>query len=151
MKARASIIVQRNNQYLLTLEQRGVWLLPGGKIGQTEEPKAAAIRELKEETALHIEEIEYLFCYENPKNTHHVFKAKIADEANPVASQEIVEVDWFSWEEILQLKTSRATLKILHSHIESHTDFSGMFSFSNMWQQVDKLLHRLSSKTTPYM
>ncbi len=148
MKARASIIVQRNNQYLLTLEQRGVWLLPGGKIGRTEEPEAAAIRELKEETSLDIDEIEYLFCYENPKNVHHVFKAKVPDSAEPTANQEIVEVNWFSWEEILQLNTSRATLKILHSHIERDTRFSGMFSFSSIWQQIDKLLHRLSSKTS---
>lgn len=55
---------------------------------------------------------------------HHVFKAKVPDNAEPTANQEIVGSKLVSWEEILQLNTSRG-IKILHSHIERDTRFSG--------------------------
>lgn len=50
-------VIDRKNERLLMIEKRrgqgaGKWNVPGGKIGKTETPEQAAIRETKEETGI---------------------------------------------------------------------------------------------------
>lgn len=47
-------VVNRQGQVLLVRDHLGYWNLPGGKIEPGEQPEAAAVREMREETGLTI-------------------------------------------------------------------------------------------------
>ena len=58
---RATVIVPTNEGILLTRDQKGMLLLPGGNLERGELPIAAAARELYEETGLKAQSLEVLF------------------------------------------------------------------------------------------
>ena len=70
---RATALVFREGRLLLVRE-RGAkhWSLPGGGVKKGEDPVAAAVRELDEETKLTALSATYLFHYESPSQHHHV-------------------------------------------------------------------------------
>jgi 8-oxo-dGTP pyrophosphatase MutT (NUDIX family) len=83
--------------------------LPGGVIDRGEDPKAAAIREMKEETGYHSDEVEFV-CQLSPNpainnNTAYFFLAKnaISGEKKSVDAFEDIDICLFTKEEFLQL------------------------------------------------
>ena len=78
---RATALVFREGRLLLVRE-RGAkhWSLPGGGMKDGEDPVAAAIRELHEETKLVARSATYLFLYESPSQHHHVCCLEVEGE-----------------------------------------------------------------------
>lgn len=83
--------------------------LPGGVIDRGEDPKAAAIREMQEETGYHSDEVEFV-CQLSPNpainnNTAYFFLAKnaIPGEKKSFDAFEDIDICLFTKEEFLQL------------------------------------------------
>lgn len=83
--------------------------LPGGVIDRGEDPKAAAIREMKEETGYHSDEVEFV-CQLSPNpainnNKAYFFLAKnaIPGEKKSFDAFEDIDICLFTKEEFLQL------------------------------------------------
>ena len=77
------------------------WGIPGGFIGQGEQPEAALRRELREEIGVEIEEAEFLFARTLPR-TRQVeiyFRARINGEPR-ISSFEIKRAVWFHVDEL---------------------------------------------------
>jgi len=49
-----ALILDKEKRFLLTLENKGLWELPGGGLGFGEKPHECLIREIKEETGLEV-------------------------------------------------------------------------------------------------
>jgi ADP-ribose pyrophosphatase YjhB (NUDIX family) len=95
-------VVERDAEVLLVrLAYRDAWGLPGGLLERGEQPAAAAVREVAEETGLAVELIGDPTVQAEPKlrRLDVVFRARPAAGVDPssarVRSKEIVEVRWF--------------------------------------------------------
>ncbi len=73
LRQRATVVLVRNGRVLLVSDETGMFLMPGGGIEPGEQPMAAAVRELHEETGLTARRAEYLFEWASFTNMHHVF------------------------------------------------------------------------------
>ena len=93
LRRRASVVVVRNGRVLLVSDGSGRFLLPGGGIKPGEQPMAAAVRELHEETRLTATRAEYLFAWESSTNRHHVFLVEANGEVE--IGPEIREFHWW--------------------------------------------------------
>ena len=96
--------------------EAGKWTLPGGGLEFGEEPRAAATREIKEETGLdaHVTEVVEIrsFVYERPEGAiHHIgvlyripsYKGEIKSEANGFTE----EARWFSYHELAGIELTQ--------------------------------------------
>jgi 8-oxo-dGTP diphosphatase len=72
------------------------WGLPGGFLATGEQPEEALRRELREEVALEIDEVEQIFVrtLRGPRQVEIYFRAKPLGPATP-CSFEIKSADWF--------------------------------------------------------
>lgn len=71
------LINQSSQEILMTqralhLHQGGLWEFPGGKIEPEETPEAALVRELREEIAIDVEAMDFLFTMEHYYPDKHV-------------------------------------------------------------------------------
>jgi 8-oxo-dGTP pyrophosphatase MutT (NUDIX family) len=98
------------------------WGFPKGHPEEGETPKAAAVRELFEETELtldtvlpHIYMQTYTFIHEGEEieKTVHYFLGVVASDHFVIQETEVVEAGWFSFEEALQLLTFKGAQDIL--------------------------------------
>jgi 8-oxo-dGTP diphosphatase len=106
----ASICVRRENEVLLIKRGnnpgKGKWALPGGKVKWGETTKAAALRELKEETGIEAELGEHLGLFELIEaNIHFVIACYVA--YNPLgeigSASDAADVRWVKISELSQL------------------------------------------------
>ena len=81
---------------------KGLWHLPGGFLHEDEHPLGALGREIREETALEVEPIDFLGFWLEPYDGRIVlclaWTAKATGE--PRAGDDLVEVRWFDTEEL---------------------------------------------------
>jgi 8-oxo-dGTP diphosphatase len=95
-------ILERDGRVLLALRalepRRGHWDLPGGFLGETEEPVDGLRREFREETGLDAEPVELLRIDIEPYENRHVFSVTwvVRGEGEPVAADDVAELRWFS-------------------------------------------------------
>jgi 8-oxo-dGTP diphosphatase len=113
VRDRATVICRRNGQILFVRKVDSRWALPGGRIGQAESAANAAARELREETGLVAQSLDYLFQFGGNANMHHVFEAAILDSHVPCPQNEIADCKWCPAEEVGRLHVSVATRGIL--------------------------------------
>lgn len=94
------------------VEDRWLWEFPGGKIEKDEEPKIAALRELKEEVAVtaNLEHTKLFKIYFTPHKIFHVFL---------ISDQNILgELDKGGWFNLEEKREGFSTFSINYSMIE---------------------------------
>ena len=102
------VIVKRGDQVLLLRRRNthgsGTWSVPGGHLDFGESPEQCASREVREETGVEIEEVEFRAVtndFFEAEGKHYLtlwFEAKhLSGDASVSAPDEMSEVGWFSW------------------------------------------------------
>jgi len=108
-------IVRRGNEVLLGRRNkepnRGLWVLPGGGVGFGETLAETLRRELHEEAGIEIKVDGVFNVYEliTPSEEHRLIVYLTADYrgGDPVASDDLSEVDFFTLEEIRSFSLKR--------------------------------------------
>ena len=102
------LLVRRKNE-----PDAGLWGFPGGHVDPGETGLDAAIRELREETSVVAEAVDYLTNIDviikddNECITHHFLLAVVLckyHSGEPVALDDVSEADWFDFDIVLQSK-----------------------------------------------
>jgi ADP-ribose pyrophosphatase YjhB (NUDIX family) len=94
-------ILERDGRVLLARRanepRRGHWDLPGGFLGENEEPLAGLQREFREETGLEIEPLELFGIDIEPYAGRYVFSVTwtVTAEGDPAAADDVAELRWF--------------------------------------------------------
>ncbi|MCR4322841.1 MAG: NUDIX hydrolase [Candidatus Azambacteria bacterium] len=102
-------IIEKDGKILLAQEAKGgisgTWSIPGGKVDEGESFEEAVKREVKEETNLDVFDMEEMsIIQEEPNHTvKHIFIVKTDGEIAPQEG-EILDVRWFSFEEVQEMK-----------------------------------------------
>jgi 8-oxo-dGTP diphosphatase len=105
-----SAVVQRGGKLLLVREEKpenhGKWNLPGGHLEEGEALQEGVVRELREETLLHGEVTHLLGVYASTRAVRPSLQLVFgmdAESGEPQAGDQILEVGWFTPQEILAL------------------------------------------------
>jgi len=99
-------ILERDGSVLLARRgrepRRGHWDLPGGFLGEDEEPLDGLRREFREETGLEIEPVELFGIDIEPYAGRHVFSVTwiVTADGDPVAADDVAELRWFPRDEL---------------------------------------------------
>lgn len=104
-----ALILDDEKRFLLTLENKGLWDLPGGGLDIGEEPHACLAREIKEEMGLDVLHAskQPLYFFSAPQRhggywiCNVLYEVKVKD-LNFIASDECVEARFFTKEEALK-------------------------------------------------
>jgi ADP-ribose pyrophosphatase YjhB (NUDIX family) len=122
------IIITKENKILMVKRGeepfKGTWTLPGGHIEKDESDSEAAIREAKEETSLKINP-KYFGSYEESFEELgwfaivSIFEAKTVKDfdSSKVDKKEVLDIGWFSVEEITDLRVGFEHKKIINEFL----------------------------------
>lgn len=111
----AGVVIERDGKFLLVQEaldkSYGKWNLPGGHVDKCENLKDAAIREAREECGVEVnlQNICFIGNIIKPSGESSVyvyFTANIQNGELKYDSKEIMNIKWFSYEELLTMKAS---------------------------------------------
>ncbi len=126
-KVIVGVVVEKNGKYLLVQEAkescRGKWNLPAGHLDPGETMADGAKREAKEETGCEVELTGV--CQigsrvkENEVFASVIFTTKLMREEIEFDSAEILDVKWFSYEEILVMRSKIRNEGLLIGAIEN--------------------------------
>jgi ADP-ribose pyrophosphatase YjhB (NUDIX family) len=75
------------------------WGIPGGFINASEQPEAAARREIREETGIELENLQLIRVRTLARHIEFLFRAE-SNDAGRVLSREIKGLGWFAVEEM---------------------------------------------------
>ena len=117
------------NEVLMIRTQKwsGLWGIPGGKTKYGETSEAALRREIKEETALDISDIEFVLvqdCIHSKefyREAHFVllnYSCRVSGKTDVVLNEEAQEFCWVAIEDALKMKLNQPT-RILLEKIRS--------------------------------
>ncbi len=113
------LLVQRKNE-----PAAGQWAVPGGRVNRGETLKAAAERELFEETGIRIEAGKPVYVFEYIRTFHYVIidldAVYISGEA--VAADDALDVRWVSAAELTTLDVTSSTLQLLREKYDFTSD-----------------------------
>lgn len=121
MKERATVICRRDNHILYVRKPKSRWTLPGGKVEANESPAQAAARELREETGLILEELDYITRFEGGEVLHHVFEVSVTLMATPTPKNEIAACKWFTAKDLNDLKVNPSAKSIVKAFLSDTT------------------------------
>jgi len=102
----AGCVIRQDSKYLLVQEKQeiayGLWNIPAGHVDRGETIREAAIREAAEETGYTVEiGDEIALIHESVETAiKHVFEAKIIGGKACIDSEEILDIQWFSFAQI---------------------------------------------------
>lgn len=105
------LLIRRKNEPF-----KGKWVLPGGFVDENEGLKQAAMRELKEETGLIIDNLQQIGAFGKPHRDprhHTVSVAYIGftpEDANAVGADDADEAKWFSVKNLPELAFDHADI-----------------------------------------
>lgn len=107
----AGCIIYFDGAYLMVQENqaraRGLWSLPAGHVDKGESIEEAAVRETKEETGYDVRLIAKFDVYHQSVQSaiKHVYRAEIIGGSLATHDDEILQVKWLTYAEIVQLRT----------------------------------------------
>lgn len=136
MKRRATVICERDGNVLLVARERGRWAFPGGRQKAGEEIASTAIRELEEETGLHVFSSHYLFQFRGLRTRHFVFIVRLPENSEPVPSNEIARCQWVKLKDLAKLEISIPTKGIAEIFLRQS---------SSSKQPLDKAIQTLAT------
>jgi ADP-ribose pyrophosphatase YjhB (NUDIX family) len=99
-------LLERDGRVLLArrgIEPRlGYWDLPGGFLEEGEKALDGLRRELREETGLEVEPVEWLGAYVDPYDDHYVLGLSwlVRGDGEPRADDDVAELAWFGPDEL---------------------------------------------------
>jgi 8-oxo-dGTP pyrophosphatase MutT (NUDIX family) len=107
----AAVVLDENGKLLLVKSPRRGWEIPGGQVELAESIRDAAVREVREESGIVVELLEFCGIFQNvPKGVcAFLFTAKPTGGAL-AASEESLEVGWYPPIEALEMVT-RQTMR----------------------------------------
>lgn len=106
----AGVVIKQEGKYLLVQEKQpkayGQWNFPAGKVDKGDTIEQTAIKEAKEEVGLDVELIKKIGIFQDNTKTppKHAFEAKIIGGILQFPEDEILDAQWFSYDEIKAMK-----------------------------------------------
>ncbi len=108
----AGVVLTRDGKYLLVQENspgeraHGLWNFPAGKVDEGETIEEAAVREAKEEAGYDVKLIRKLVISQTDVKTpaKHAFEANIIGGELNWPKDEILDAQWFTWQQIQDMK-----------------------------------------------
>ena len=117
----AGVIIEKDNKYLLVQEKKasayGLWNFPAGHVDIGESIEETAIREAKEEVGYDVKLVKKV-CIDQKsakEPVKHVFYAEIIGGDLNFPKEEILNANWFSFEEIKNMKDKLRNSWIIES------------------------------------
>ncbi len=120
-------VIEKDGKFLLVQEAqegcRGKWNLPAGKLDPKESIFEAAKREVYEETGCKVE-LEGIASISNRISEDNtfigiIFSTKLVQESIKINEDEILDVKWFSYEEILNMKDELRSYNLIVTAIDA--------------------------------
>lgn len=108
----AAAVIKKDGKYLLVQEKqervRGLWNFPAGRVDVGDTIEQTAIREAKEETGYDVELMRKLIVYQDTaqESVKHAFEAKIIGGDLAYPQDEIMDVQWFTFNELQNMRNS---------------------------------------------
>lgn len=105
------LLIRRGNQPFV-----GCWALPGGFVDEGEQVTDAALRELREETGLHLDNLRLLGVYDTPGRDPRgwtvsvVYVTSVAREMQVAGADDAGDARWFAADELPQLAFDHAVI-----------------------------------------
>ncbi|MBD8495671.1 NUDIX domain-containing protein [Pseudomonas syringae] len=112
LKRRATVIYCRDDEILFVRKRKAKWNLPGGRVERGETPKAAALREMAEETGLEFSSLTFVSTYREAAVIHFIFEARRAAARKPRPCNEIDDCRWLSVKQLCK-RDIRAPIRSL--------------------------------------
>lgn len=106
----AGVVIKKDGKYLLVQEKQpkafGLCNFPAGRVDVGDTIEQTAIKEAKEETGYDVELMKKLDIFQESadKEVRHAFTAKIIGGDLKYPEDEILDVRWFSFKEIQEMK-----------------------------------------------
>lgn len=114
----ARVLVVHDKELLLVQPRKSnYWNFPGGGIKKTEDPAQGALRELREETGIIINEVDYQlgeYCSkaEGKRDTVVIFVATAPNKVIPKLEIEIQQAAWFPFDQLPETLTKPTRWRI---------------------------------------
>jgi len=117
-KVYGCICISQNNRILLVKGKKGqMWSFPKGHRERSDRTAlACALRELKEETGITLKD-DYIAFKKYKAGEYYIFPVKEEYRLFPLDTYEIEEANWFTYEEICQLRKN-IDVSLFCQHIE---------------------------------
>lgn len=106
----AGVVIKKDGKYLLVQEKQlkayGLWNFPAGKVDVGESIEQAAVREAKEESGYDVELIKKIDIFQSKSTdaVKHAFETKIIGGDLSFPEDEILDIKWFTFDEIKEIK-----------------------------------------------
>jgi 8-oxo-dGTP diphosphatase len=108
----AGVVVKQDSKYLLVQENcpgtkvHGLWNFPAGRVERGDTIEETAIKEAKEESGYDVKLIRKIGIFQETAEqpSAHVFEAMIVGGKLGHLADDILDVEWFSYQEIKEMK-----------------------------------------------
>jgi 8-oxo-dGTP diphosphatase len=106
----AGVVVKKDSKFLLVQEKQpkayGLWNFPAGRVDVGDTIEQTAVKEAKEETGYDVELISKIDIFQDSADrpSKHAFEAKIIGGDLKYPKEEILDAQWFTFNEIKGMK-----------------------------------------------